>query len=219
MWGDMGRYGEVWGGMGGSTRGATAPESAPTSTPLSAASRPPAARAARSTPRAERAGARLAAATRRPTARESRPAERERGRERSARVGRLHLGVRDVGRCGEMWGGSTSARRRVGLAIADRHHTVRCVTFDCAAMAPNSHPCMKSPDDTRAVARSPPATRALRASGTYKRHRGRGGRTALYARLFRAPREDAGHKNTMTPADHGRMYSGRRVLSSAGWKA
>ena len=202
VWGGMGRYGEVWGGMGGSTRGAAAPESAPTSTPLSAASRPPAARAARSTPRAERAGARLAAATRRPTARESRPAERERGRERSARVGRLHLGVRDVGRCGEMWGGSTSARRRVGLAIADRHHTVRCVTFDCAAMAPNSHPCMKSPDDTRAVARSPPATRALRGSGTYKRHRGRGGRTALYARLFRAPREDAGHKNTMTPADH-----------------
>ena len=65
-----------------------------------------------------------------------------------------------------MWGGSTSARRRVGLAIADRHHTVRCVTFDCAAMAPNSHPCMKSPDDTRAVARSPPAARALRGSGT-----------------------------------------------------
>lgn len=65
-----------------------------------------------------------------------------------------------------MWGGSTSARRRVWLAIADRHHTVRCVTFDCAAMAPNSHPCMKSPDDTRAVARSPPAARALRGSGT-----------------------------------------------------
>ena len=125
----------------------------------------------------------------------------------------------DVGRCGEMWGGSTSARRRVGLAIADRHHTVCCVTFDCAAMAPNSHPCMKSPDDTRAVARSPPAARALRGSGTYVRHRGRGGRTALYARLFRAPREDAGHKNTRTPANHGRMYSGRRVLSSAGWKA
>ena len=36
--------------------------------------------------------------------------------------------------------GSTSARRRVGLVIADRHHTVRCVTFDCAAMARNSHP-------------------------------------------------------------------------------
>jgi len=40
--------------------------------------------------------------------------EGERGRERSARVGRLHLGVRDVGRCGEMWG--DVGREHLGLA-------------------------------------------------------------------------------------------------------
>ena len=114
MWGDMGRDGEVWGGMGGSTRGAAAPESAPTSTPLSAASRPPAARAARSTPRAERAGARLVAATRRPTARESRPAERERGREGEREVSPCGEIASRSARCGEMWG--DVGREHLGLA-------------------------------------------------------------------------------------------------------